>query len=54
MRAGLLAISQRLLGTKEVILIHRTDCGMLAFTDDQFKEGFRKETGLKPEWSSRL
>ena len=46
-----LAISQRLLGTKEIILIHHTDCGMLTFTDDEFKEGIRKETGLKPEWA---
>jgi len=49
-----LAISQRLLGTKEIILIHHTDCGMLTFTDDEFKEEIRKETGLKPEWSSCL
>jgi carbonic anhydrase len=49
-----LAISQRLLGTKEIILIHHTDCGMLTFTDDEFKEGIRKETGLKPECSSYL
>jgi carbonic anhydrase len=49
-----LAISQRLLGTKEIILIHHTDCGMLTLTDDEFKEGIRKETGLKPEWSSCL
>jgi len=47
-----LAISQRLLGTKEIILIHHTDCGMLTFTDDEFKEGIRKETGLKPEWAA--
>jgi carbonic anhydrase len=49
-----LAISQRLLGTREIILIHHSDCGMLTFTDDGFKEGFRKETGLMPEWSSYL
>jgi carbonic anhydrase len=48
------AISQRLFGTKEIILIHHSDCGMLTFTDDGFKEGFRKETGLMPEWSSYL
>jgi len=47
-----LAISQRLLGTKEIILIHHTDCGMLTFTDDEFKEGISKETGLKPEWAA--
>jgi len=44
-----LAISQRLLGTREIILIHHTDCGTLTFTDDEFKEGIREETGLKPE-----
>ena len=43
-----LAISQRLLGTKEVILIHHTDCGMLTFTDDGFKESIRAETGVRP------
>jgi carbonic anhydrase len=47
-----LAISQRLLGTKEIILIHHTDCGMLTFTDDEFKAGIQKETGLKPEWAA--
>ena len=47
-----LAISQRLLGTKEIILIHHTDCGMLTFTDDDFKEGIRAEIGQKPEWAA--
>jgi carbonic anhydrase len=46
-----LAISQRLLGTKEIILIHHTDCGMLTFTDDEFKRGIQEETGLKPQWA---
>ena len=46
-----LAISQRLLGTKEIILIHHTDCGMLTFTDDEFKRQILEETGIKPEWS---
>jgi carbonic anhydrase len=46
-----LAISQRLLGTREIILIHHTDCGMLTFTDDQFKKSIQDETGLKPEWA---
>lgn len=36
-----LAISQRLLGTKEIVLIHHTDCGMLTFTDDEFKRQVR-------------
>ncbi|WP_040777320.1 beta-class carbonic anhydrase [Nocardia pneumoniae] len=46
-----LAISQRLLGTREIILIHHTDCGMLTFTDDAFKAAIQEETGIKPEWS---
>jgi carbonic anhydrase len=46
-----LAISQRLLGTEEVILIHHTDCGMLTFTDDEFKRSIEQETGIKPEWA---
>jgi carbonic anhydrase len=47
-----LAISQRLLGTREIILIHHTDCGMLTFTDDVFKEAIAEETGIKPEWAA--
>ncbi|GAA3689008.1 carbonic anhydrase [Nonomuraea antimicrobica] len=47
-----LAISQRLLGTREIILIHHTDCGMLTFTDDAFKESIRAEVGIKPDWSA--
>ena len=47
-----LAISQRLLGTEEIILIHHTDCGMLTFHDDEFKAQIQKETGLKPEWAA--
>ena len=47
-----LAISQRLLGTKEIILIHHTDCGMLTFTDEDFRSSIEKETGIKPTWSS--
>jgi carbonic anhydrase len=47
-----LAISQRLLGTKEIVLIHHTDCGMLTFTDDEFKGSIQEETGLKPHWSA--
>ncbi|NMH99214.1 beta-class carbonic anhydrase [Pseudonocardia acidicola] len=46
-----LAISQRLLGTREIILIHHTDCGMLTFTDDGFKQSVQAETGIKPEWA---
>ena len=47
-----LTISQRLLGTEEIILIHHTDCGMLTFTDDQFKASIEQETGIKPEWAA--
>ena len=47
-----LAISQRLLGTEEIILIHHTDCGMLTFTDDEFKASIQDETGIKPEWAA--
>jgi carbonic anhydrase len=47
-----LAISQRLLGTREIVLIHHTDCGMLTFTDDGFKADIQAETGLKPDWSA--
>jgi carbonic anhydrase len=47
-----LAISQRLLGTGEIILIHHTDCGMLTFTDDAFKRSIQDETGIKPAWAA--
>jgi carbonic anhydrase len=47
-----LAISQRLLGTEEIILIHHTDCGMLTFTDDDFKHQIEEDTGIKPSWSA--
>jgi carbonic anhydrase len=47
-----LAISQRLLGTEEIILIHHTDCGMLTFRDDEFKRQIQDETGIKPEWAA--
>ena len=47
-----LAISQRLLGTTEIILIHHTDCGMLTFTDDEFKASIEKDTGVRPAWAA--
>ena len=47
-----LSISQRLLGTEEIILIHHTDCGMLTFTDDAFKRALQDEVGIKPEWAA--
>jgi carbonic anhydrase len=46
-----LAISQNLLGTEEIILIHHTDCGMLTFTDDAFRRKLRDQTGEEPSWS---
>jgi carbonic anhydrase len=47
-----LAISQRLLGTREIVLIHHTDCGMLTFKDDEFREQIEQETGVRPEWAA--
>jgi carbonic anhydrase len=47
-----LSISQRLLGTEEIILIHHTDCGMLTFADDDFRRQLQRETGIKPEWAA--
>jgi carbonic anhydrase len=47
-----LAISQRLLGTEEVILIHHTDCGMLTFSDEDFRRSLQDEVGIKPHWST--
>jgi carbonic anhydrase len=46
-----LAISQRKLSTREIIVINHTECGMLTFTDDEFRENLRQETGMKPPWS---
>src|SRR6059036_2027869 len=48
-----LAISQHLLGTEEIILIHHTDCGMLTFSDQDFKAKLRDETGTEPDWEAR-
>src|SRR5438093_11874891 len=45
-----LSISQLLLGTEEIMLIHHTDCGMLTFKDDDFRRQVQQETGIKPEW----
>ena len=47
-----LAISQRLLGTNEIMLIHHTDCGMLTFTDEEFRRQCQEDTGLKPHWTA--
>jgi carbonic anhydrase len=47
-----LSISQRLLGTEEIMLIHHTDCGMLTFSDDDFRRQVQRDTGVKPEWAA--
>jgi carbonic anhydrase len=46
-----LTISQRLLGTREIVLIHHTDCGMLTFSDDELKTQIHEEIGMKPHFS---
>ena len=46
-----LTISQRLLGTREIMLIHHTDCGMLTFNDSDLKETILSETGIRPPFS---
>ncbi len=46
-----LAISQRLLGTEEVMVIHHTDCGMLTFDGEDFRRQLEQETGVKPGWA---
>ena len=47
-----LAISQHLLGTSEIVLVHHTDCGMLTFRDDDFKNAVEQDTGLRPQWAA--
>lgn len=47
-----LAISQRLLGTREIVLVHHTDCGMLTFTDGDFARQIQDETGIRPPWAA--
>jgi carbonic anhydrase len=46
-----LVISQRLLGTEEIVLIHHTDCGMLTFTDDEVKAAIEADTGIRPPFA---
>ena len=46
-----LAISQRLLGTREIVLIHHTDCGMLTFTDEDLLGAIEEDTGVRPAWA---
>jgi carbonic anhydrase len=47
-----LAISQRLLGTTEIVLVHHTDCGMLTFRDEEFRGAIEQEVGQRPVWHS--
>ncbi len=47
-----LAISQRLLGTEEILVIHHTQCGMLTFADDEFRRQIEQETGVRPHWAA--
>ena len=46
-----LTISQRLLGTREIMLIHHTDCGMLTFEDGELRKAIQKETGIRPSFA---
>jgi len=46
-----LVLSQRLLGTREVVLIHHTDCGLQKITEDEFKAQLETELGIKPRWA---
>jgi carbonic anhydrase len=48
-----LAISQHLLGTEQIMLIHHTDCGMLTFSDSDFEQMLEEEAGRRPEWRPR-
>jgi carbonic anhydrase len=48
-----LAISQHLLGTEEIVILHHTDCGMLTFSDEEFAERLERETGSRPGWDAQ-
>ena len=48
-----LAISQRELGTEEIVLIHHTRCGLLGFPEQEFKDEIENETGVRPPWSTQ-
>lgn len=47
-----LVISQRLLGTREIVLVHHTRCGMATFTDDELKSAIEQDTGIRPPWAT--
>lgn len=46
-----IVISQRLLGTEEIVLVHHTDCGMLTFADDALKQSITEDTGIRPPFA---
>jgi carbonic anhydrase len=46
-----LALSQRKLGTREVLLVHHTNCGLQLVTEDEFKDELEQDSGLRPTWS---
>ena len=46
-----LVISQRLLGTREIVLVHHSDCGMMTFRDDDVKDEIQADTGLRPSFA---
>jgi carbonic anhydrase len=46
-----LALSQRLLGTREIVLVHHTDCGLHNLSEDEFKASVEAETGMRPWWA---
>jgi carbonic anhydrase len=48
-----LAVSQHLLGTEEIVLLHHTDCGMQTFTDDEFAQRLERASGQRPAWAAR-
>lgn len=48
-----LAISQHLLGTEEIVILHHTDCGMLTFSDNEFAQRLESETGSRPGWNAQ-
>jgi carbonic anhydrase len=45
-----LSISQRLLGTEEVVLVQHTDCGLLTITDEEFAQAVEEDVGVRPQW----
>ena len=48
-----LSISQRKLGTEEIVLIQHTDCGLLAFTDEEYAAELEADTGKRPHWHAQ-